>query len=110
MRPSLAVGHGELHAFGLRDISHRLWNGAQLGLKGIDLWPAVMLLLLNFNMEHAPRRDSTWFNSFRQGAEAYVKTTSAHCCDLFQSLLLHIPSDDGELERNAGPSEAGAIS
>eukprot|EP00974_Lingulodinium_polyedra_P006089 576266-Lingulodinium_polyedra.AAC.1 len=60
----------------MRDIYHREWNDVKLALKKSDLWYAVLLSTLAFNLPYGPWDGAGWFSKLQDSAKALMEEES----------------------------------
>ena len=53
----------------VRDVLHRDWNAVKQALKGSQVWWAVLLTTVTYNLTHGPWNGGGWFQKLVEGGE-----------------------------------------
>ena len=86
-----------------KDPSHRIWNDVWLSIEHAQLKPHLLLVIVMPNSDHGPWKDARWFQTAREGAQAYMAVGSEtdvlferHVHEIIQDMGLQHRLDEGE--------------
>ena len=87
----------------MRDIYHREWNDMCFALKSAQVWWAVILSTVAFNLPYGPWEGSAWFGQLVEGSRGLLAQTPSAGHSLVDAFYPKLCADV-----NARPSGSAA--